>query len=161
MIFLEVFNLLRDLAITRSANLSLILNRSYSILLYFILIIFSDLVKSRSNKIAEEIETDLTGFLLSTKDKVDLKKIADHLNISENTVLTTFLKIKSKGMLKEFIFDSESKEIIPPPSSILISSAEDLILKAKLLELERLKAEGKISERAYEELKKEIERGRP
>ncbi|MEM3397993.1 MAG: hypothetical protein QW724_04755 [Nitrososphaerota archaeon] len=117
-------------------------------------------IKSRSNKIDEEIAADLTGYLLSTKDRVGVKKVADHLNISEKTVLSAFLKVKSKGMLKGFIFDSETNEIVSPPSSTLIGSVEDLIIKAKLLELEHLKAEGKISEKAYEELKKEIEQKR-
>ncbi len=42
MILLELFNIMAEILIAKSTNLSLILNRFYYVLLYLILIIFSD-----------------------------------------------------------------------------------------------------------------------
>jgi uncharacterized membrane protein len=72
-------------------------------------------------------------------------------------------------LLKEFTFDPDSKAIIPPVSQTQTSSegsfvsstsiiADEILKKAKLKELERLKAAGKISEEAYRELRNEIEK---
>jgi DNA-binding Lrp family transcriptional regulator len=94
-----------------------------------------------SNRINDEIETELTSFLLSTQGPIPVGKIAEYLNISIEHARKTFLKVKSKGMLKEFTFDAESMEIIP--------QIHETTGMARLMELERLKAEGKIDSEAY------------
>jgi hypothetical protein len=71
-------------------------------------------------------------------------------------------------MLKEFTFDPDNKEIIPPvlqaqtdterPTvSSMSTIADELLKRAKLKELEKLKMSGKINEEAYRELRKEVE----
>jgi hypothetical protein len=74
----------------------------------------------------------------------------------------------NQGMLKEFTFDPDNKEIIPPvlqaqtdterPTvSSMSTIADELLKRAKLKELEKLKMSGKINEEAYRELRKEVE----
>ncbi len=130
---------------------------------FVILIIFGDLLGTISNRIDDEIERQLVGFLLSTIGPTPAEKVAAYLNISTKHATKTFFKLKSKGMLKDFIFDSDHSEIIPPQTgsekSFTNSSkiADELLKRAKLKELERLKASGEISEEAYRELRKELE----
>ncbi len=118
-----------------------------------------------SERLDEEVEKELVGFLLSAPGPTPAGKVAEYLNVSHKNALKTFFK--AKGMLKEFTFDPYNWDIIPPvpqtqtgtvrPSvSSLTTIADELLKMAKLKELERLKASGKISEDAYREIKKEL-----
>lgn len=139
-------------------------------IIYIALILMGDQLRSLANNMRRNIETQLVGYLLSTQSPSDVAKISQVLEISQKTVINIFLKVKSEGKLREFIFDSDRKEIIPAafqsgsPAAVAqgrtSSIADDLLLRAKLVELERLRTEGKISEKAYEELMREIMEGK-
>lgn len=137
--------------------------------LLIILILLGDWLGGLSERLDDEFEKELVGFLLSSSDTITARKVAEYLNVSSNHAIKTFFKAKSKGMLKEFTFDPDNKAIIPPASQTQTSSegpfvsststiADELLKKAKLKELEKLKATGKISEEAYRELRNEIEK---
>jgi len=135
-------------------------------IIYLVLILIGDQLRSLANNMRRDIETQLVGYLLSTQSPSDVAKISQVLEVSQKTVINVFLKVKSEGKLREFIFDSDRREIIPAafqsgsPAAVAqgkaSSIADDLLLRAKLVELERLRTEGKISEKAYEELRREI-----
>lgn len=146
-------------------------NSLFPLFVYLALILVGDWLRSLSNNMKREIETQLIGYLLSAQSPLHVGKISQILEISEKAAINTFLKVKSEGKLREFIFDNDRGEIIPPayqPGSLTAMTQEitstsitgELLLKAKLKELERLKSEGKISEKAYEELRKEILEGK-
>jgi DNA-binding Lrp family transcriptional regulator len=137
--------------------------------LLIILLLLGDWLGGLSERLDDEFEKELVGFLLSSSDTIPARKVAEYLNVSSKHVIKTFFKAKSKGMLKEFTFDPDSKAIIPPVSQTQTSSegpfvssistiADELLKKARLKELEKLKAAGKISEEAYRELRNEIEK---
>jgi len=138
-----------------------------TIVFLFILMVVGDWLGSISNRIDNEIETQLVGFLLSIPGPVSVGRIAEYLNVSVEHARKTFFKVKSKGMLKEFTFDAERMEIVPPltqattavekPSHVSPTVTDELLQKAKLIELERLKAMGKISEEAYKRIREELE----
>jgi hypothetical protein len=126
-----------------------------------------DWLGSISNRIDNEIETQLVGFLLSISGPTPVGRVAEYLNVSVEHARKTFIKVKSKGMLKEFTFDAERMEIVPlitqtttaaeKTSYIPPTVTDELLQKAKLIELEKLKAEGKISEEAYKRIREELE----
>jgi len=129
---------------------------------------FGDWLGTLSERLDDDVEKELVGFLLSSGGPSPAGKVAEYLNVSSKHAIKTFFKAKSKGMLKEFTFDPDNKEIIPPalqaqtvterPTVSSMSTIADELLKgAKLKELEKLKMSGKISEEAYRELRKEIE----
>jgi DNA-binding Lrp family transcriptional regulator len=168
-ILLIGFNALNQVLTYGAGSIVQILTGTIStIVLLFILMIFGDWLGTLSERLDDEVEKELVGFLLSSGGPSPAGKVAEYLNISSKHAIKTFFKAKSKGMLKEFTFDSDNKEIIPPalqaqtvterPTVSSMSTIADELLKgAKLKELERLKASGKISEEAYRELRKEIE----
>jgi hypothetical protein len=137
--------------------------------LLIILILLGDWLGGLSERLDDEVEKELVGFLLSSSDTIPARKVAEYLNVSSKHAIKTFFKAKSKGMLKEFTFDPDNTAIIPPVSQTQTSSegsfgssistiADELLKKARLKELEKLKAAGKISEEAYRELRNEIEK---
>jgi hypothetical protein len=137
--------------------------------LLIILVLLGDWLGGWSERLDDEFEKELVGFLLSSSDTIPAEKVGEYLNVSSKHAIKTFFKAKSKGMLKEFTFDPDNKAIIPPASQTQTSSkgsfisststiADELLKKAKLKELEKLKAAGKISEEAYRELRNEIEK---
>jgi hypothetical protein len=163
------FNALNQVLTYGAGNIVQILTGTIStIVLLFILMIFGDWLGTLSVRLDDEVEKELVGFLLSSGGPSPAGKVAEYLNISSKHAIKTFFKAKSKGMLKEFTFDPDNKEITPPVLQAqtdterpIVSSmstiADELLKRAKLKELERLKASGKISEEAYRELRKEIE----
>jgi len=138
-----------------------------TIVLLIILMAVGDWLGSISNRIDNEIETQLVGFLLSISGPTSVVRIAEYLNVSVEHARKTFFRVKSKGMLKEFTFDAERMEIVPlitqtttaaeKTSYIPPTVTDELLQKAKLIELEKLKAEGKISEEAYKRIREELE----
>jgi hypothetical protein len=168
-ILLVGFNALNQVLTYGAGNIVQILTGTIStIVLLFILMIFGDWLGTLSERLDDEVEKELVGFLLSSGGPSPAGKVAEYLNISSKHAIKTFFKAKSKSMLKEFTFDPDSNAIIPPASQTQTSSegpfvsststiADELLKKAKLKELEKLKASGKISEEAYRELRKEIE----
>jgi hypothetical protein len=135
-----------------------------------ILMVVSGWLSSISDRIEDDIEMQLVGFLLSAPSPIHIEKIAKYLNISVGYAAKTFFKVKSKKMLKEFTFDSERMEIIPPATQAMTTVekpsytshiVDELLRKAKLMELERLKEEGKISEKAYKKIREELEGKQP
>jgi hypothetical protein len=168
-ILLVGFNALNQVLTYGAGNIVQILTGTITtIVLLFILMIFGDWLGTLSERLDDEVEKELVGFLLSSGGPSPAGKVAEYLNISSKHAIKTFFKAKSKGMLKEFTFDPDNKEIIPPalqaqtdterPTvSSMSTVADELLKKAKLKELEKLKASGKISEEAYRELRKEIE----
>ncbi len=166
-IFILLIDLLYHLFVIKVGNVPEIIIRYATAEFFLIILMFiGDWFDSLSNKIDSEIETGLIGYLLSATFPVHVGKISEILDISEKTVMSKFFKLKSDGKLEEFTFDSDRREITPPtltPGSpftttpqALTSITEELLTKAKLKELEKLRKEGKISQEAYEELKKEI-----
>jgi hypothetical protein len=168
-ILLVGFNALNQVLTYGAGNIVQILTGTIStIVLLFILMIFGDWLGTISERLDDEVEKELVGFLLSSSGPSPAGKVAEYLNVSSKHAIKTFFKAKSKGMLKEFTFDPDNKEIIPPvlqaqtdterPTvSSMSTIADELLKRAKLKELEKLKASGKISEEAYRELRKEIE----
>jgi hypothetical protein len=163
------FNALNQVLTYGAGNIVQILTGTIStIVLLFILMIFGDWLGTLSERLDDEVEKELVGFLLSSGGPSPAGKVAEYLNISSKHAIKTFFKAKSKGLLKEFTFNPENSEIIPPVlqtkadierpiASTTATIADELLKKAKLKELERLKSLGKISEEAYRMLKKEIE----
>jgi hypothetical protein len=153
---------------TQKAGIELLPQTFSMMVAFLILTMIGDWLGSVSKRIDDDIEKQLVGFLLSTPEPISVGKVAGYLSISTKHAVKTFFKAKSKKMLKGFTFDAEKTEIIPPnfqaqanigrplattPTTI----AEELLRRAKLIELERLKVAGKISEEAYKELRKELE----
>jgi len=168
LILLVVIDLLNYIITYGTGIISKVLFGSLSTIVFLIILMaVGDWLGSVSNRIDNEIETQLVGFLLSISGPTPVGRIAEYLNVSVEHARKTFFKVKSKGMLKEFTFDAERMEIIPPftqtttaaekPSYIPPTVTDELIQRAKLIELEKLKAEGKISEEAYKRIREELE----
>ena len=173
LIFLVGINALNNILTYGTGNTGYIvriLTETVSTMAFLIiLILLGDWLGGLSERLDDEVEKELVGFLLSSSDTIPARKVAEYLNVSSKHAIKTFFKAKSKGMLKEFTFDPDSNAIIPPASQTQTSSegpfvsststiADELLKKAKLKELEKLKAAGKISEEAYRELRNEIEK---
>jgi len=168
-ILLVGINALNDvLTYGTGSSVRVLLETTSTMLLLIILIILGGWLGALSERLENEVEKELVGFLLSSPGPISAGKVAEYMNVSMKNAIKTFFKAKSKGMLKEFTFDPDNKEIIPPvsqtqtssegPSVSSISTIADVLLRrAKLIELERLKVAGKISEEAYKELRKELE----
>jgi hypothetical protein len=170
-ILLTGINALNNVVILRSRGGDIVqtLTETISIIvLLFILMIFGNWLGTISEKLDDDVEKELVGFLLSSPSPTPAGRVAEYLNVSSKHAIKTFFKAKSKGLLKEFTFNPENSEIIPPVlqtkadierpiASTTATIADELLKKAKLKELERLKSLGKISEEAYRMLKKEIE----
>lgn len=167
LILFNVIDLIRFIVLQQIANIHQFIMESLPIFVFFLALIFiGDWLASISNRINNEIETQLIGYLLSTTGPVHVDRVSRYLGVSSKNALKTFFKIKSKGKLKGFTFNTESTEIIPPFSEAQTSEkllqtpariADELLLRIKLMELEKLKAQGRISEEAYREIRKEIE----
>lgn len=153
-------------ALPHGLSAQIITDEIRAIFIYAILILIGHLLDSFAYKMKNDLETQLIGYLLSNASPVPVSKVSEILNIQEKSVIKMFLKVKSEGKLRDFVFNSDHGEIMPPIThlespTITIPQAspsirEDLLLRAKLKELEILRIEGRISEKAYEELKKEL-----
>lgn len=164
LIFVSLFKFIE--ALPHGLSAQIIIDEVRIIFIYGILILISHLLDSFAYKMKNDIETQLIGYLLSNAAPVSVRKVSEILNIRERSVINMFLKVKSEGKLRDFTFNSDNGEIIPPITHLEIpitltpqsssSMREELLLRAKLKELEILRIEGRISEKAYEELKKEL-----
>jgi len=141
------------------------------IIVAIIMMVIGDYIANLGNKMRNELEEYIVGYVEATPGPIKITEIGEKLAITRKGTLKMLLKIKAKGKLKEFYIDTEKEEIFKEtPHAYPLSTTtatdrrttreeirEEIQIKARLIELEELKKEGKISERAYLRLKSELE----
>lgn len=145
----------------------------YTILLLPILIsaviiiifsILSDHLKNYSQKILEDLEKRVIGVILSTTKELNMHELASKFELSSKDMAIFIQRLLGEGKLKGVSYDIASDTIMrtSPTETIKKETGaplrEELELMARIAELDSLKEAGKISDKAYDRLKIELER---
>ena len=118
----------------------------------------ADILKDYSRKVEIDLEKRVIGTLESSGGKITVQEVAEIFKVRGDQMMNFIQRLLGEGKLRGYILDPStgalSKRVGTSPETSLRHEVE---LRARLAELEALRSEGKISERAYQQLKKELE----
>ncbi|MEM2651439.1 MAG: hypothetical protein QXH32_05575 [Candidatus Caldarchaeum sp.] len=117
-------------------------------------------LRDYSEKMLAEVHERVLGLLQLGESTILLTDLASHLNMTTHQLTQIIQKLASQGKIANYILNIQTGTLTrrEEPSKTFLSS--DLEARAKLIQLERLREENKISEEAYNILKDEIQKGR-
>ncbi|MEM1949150.1 MAG: hypothetical protein QXO30_01920 [Candidatus Caldarchaeum sp.] len=113
-----------------------------------------------SEKMLAEVHERVLGLLQLGEPTIVLNDIALRLNMTPQQLTQIILKLASQGKLANYILNIQSGTLALREQTSKTSLSSDIEVRAKLIELEKLRKEDKISEEAYNILKDEIQKGR-
>ena len=118
----------------------------------------ADILKDYSRKMELDLEKRVIGTLEASGGKITVQEVAEIFKVRREQMMNFIQRLLGEGKLRGYILDHStgtlSKGISVAPEAPL---RQEMELRARLAELEVLRTEGKISERAYQQLKKELE----
>ncbi|MEM2941721.1 MAG: hypothetical protein QW304_09280 [Thermoproteota archaeon] len=119
-----------------------------------------DRLRDYSEKKLADVHDRVLGLLQLGESTIVLSDLALHLNMTPHQLTQIIQKLASQGKLANYILNIQTGTLTRREEVSKPFPSSDLEVRAKLIELERLRKENKISEEAYNILKDEIQKGR-
>lgn len=135
-----------------------------SIFIMLLFSILSNYLKNYSQKILEDLEKRVIGVISSTTKELNMHELASKFELSSKDMAIFIQRLLGEGKLKGVSYDIASDTIMKTSPTETVKKEtgtplrEELELMARIAELDILKEAGKISDKAYDRLKIELEK---